>query len=74
MIVSGIDSHGAELKDKKIAIDRAFELCEKIKSPQKIVKMMLLLLMSVECSESKKIKIISKIKSFPEYAGLAEFI
>ena len=60
-----MDGHGEEIKDKKAIIEKAFEICEKIKNPQRVVKIMLLLLMSVECSESKKSKIIGKIKTFP---------
>ena len=49
MIVSGIDGHGEEIKDKKFIMERAMEVCEKIVDPEKVVKIMLLMLMCLEC-------------------------
>ena len=50
MIVSGLDGHGEEIKDKKKIMERAWEFVNKIKDQTKIVKIMLLLLFCLECS------------------------
>lgn len=63
MIVSGIDGRGEEVKDKRI-IERAQELCLRIKDPEKIVKIMLLMLFCLECSESQRKLFINKIKEY----------
>lgn len=49
LIVSGVDGRGEEVKDKRV-MERAQELCLKIKDPEKIVKIMLLMLLCLECS------------------------
>ena len=62
MIVSGLDGHGEEIKDKKVIMERALEFCAKVMVPEKMVKIILLILFCLECSESKKTKLINKIR------------
>ena len=48
--MSGLDGHGEEIKDKKIIIERGLEICQKIKDPVRIVRIMVLMLLCLECS------------------------
>ena len=70
MIVSGLDGHGEEINDKKIIMQKAMEMCDKIKDPDSIVRLMVLMLMCLECSQNKRAKFINKIKEYPQYEGL----
>lgn len=47
--MSGFSGHGEELKDKRI-LQRAIELCNRLLDSDKKVRILVLLLLCVECS------------------------